>query len=235
MLSDGKLNEFTYGENMNIEVKNLKKTFGEKVIFDNFNIEIRKNKVNCILGKSGCGKSTFLNILAQTVSKDLGTIKGIDNKNISYIFQEDRLIEWLTVEENINMILKKRYECEELKSICKKYLSMVGMEKEIKNYPNKLSGGMRQRVNIARAFAYPSSLILMDEPFKSLDIKNKFLIMENFKDILEKENRTVIFVTHDVDEALYLGDIIYVFGDNPTKVLRRFEEVKDKEEIISII
>lgn len=235
MLSNGKLNEFTYGENMNIEVKNLKKTFGEKVIFDNFSIEIRKNKVNCILGKSGCGKSTFLNILAETVTKDLGTISGIDNKNISYIFQEDRLIEWLTVEENINIILKKIYSGEELKSICKKYLSMVGMEKEIKNYPNKLSGGMRQRVNIARAFAYPSSLILMDEPFKSLDIKNKFLIMENFKVILEKDKRTVIFVTHDVDEALYLGDIIYIFGDNPTKVLGRFEEVKNKEEIISII
>lgn len=235
MLLNGKINEFKYGENMNIEVKNLKKTFGEKVIFDNFNIKIKENRVNCILGKSGCGKSTFLNMLAQTVSKDLGTINGIDKKSISYIFQEDRLIEWLTVEENINMILKNRYAGEELKVICKKYLSMVAMEKEFKNYPNRLSGGMRQRINIARAFAYPSNLILMDEPFKSLDIKNKLLIMENLKYILEKEKRTVIFVTHDVDEALYLADIIYVFGDKPTKVIGIFEELMDKEKIISII
>lgn len=235
MLLNGNLSEFIYGEGMNIEVKNLKKTFGQKVIFDNFNIEIKENKVNCILGKSGCGKSTFLNILCQSISKDYGTINGIDNKSISYIFQEDRLIEWLTVEENINMILKKKYAGQELKFICKKYLSMVGMDKEIKNYPNKLSGGMRQRINIARAFAYPSKLVLMDEPFKSLDIKNKFLIMKNLKDILKKENRTVIFVTHDIDEALYLGDIIYVFGDKPTKVLGRFEDVKDKEFIISMI
>jgi NitT/TauT family transport system ATP-binding protein len=96
---------------------------------------------------------------------------------------------------------------------------------------------MRQRVNIARAFIYPSKIIIMDEPFKSIDIKNKQIIMENFKKILEEENRTVLFVTHDIDEALYLGDVAFILGDRPLKIKNIFKEIKDtdKEKISEYI
>ena len=96
---------------------------------------------------------------------------------------------------------------------------------------------MRQRVNIARAFIYPSKIIIMDEPFKSIDIKNKQIIMENFKKILEEDNRTVLFVTHDIDEALYLGDVAFILGDRPLKIKNIFKEIKDtdKEKISEYI
>ncbi|MBQ3422886.1 MAG: ABC transporter ATP-binding protein, partial [Romboutsia sp.] len=97
--------------------------------------------------------------------------------------------------------------------------------------------GMRQRVNIARAFIYPSKVIIMDEPFKSIDIKNKLMIMDNFKDILKEDNRTVLFVTHDIDEALYLGDSAFVLGDRPVRIKRVFDDIKnvDKEKISEYI
>ena len=132
-------------------------------------------------------------------------LRAIEKYGVSYIFQDDRLIDWLTVGENITIIVKKLYNKKKLDELCDKYLELVGI-KEYKNYyPQMLSGGLRQRVNIARAFIYPSKIVIMDEPFKSIDVINKEIIMNNLKKILEKEKRTVLFVTHDIDEALLLS------------------------------
>jgi len=223
-------------EEINLKVKNINKIYGHNIIFKDFNIEFYKNKVNCILGKSGCGKSTLLNIISGIIKNDGDEINISKNIGMSYIFQDDRLIEWLTVEENIKLVIRKHYNKNELDTLCDKYLDMVEVYNYKKYYPQMLSGGLRQRVNIARAFIYPSQIIIMDEPFKSIDIKNKKIIMDNFKEILEKEKRTVIFVTHDIEEAIFLGEKIFVLGNSPIEVKHIINNYIDlKKEDISML
>ena len=219
-----------------ISIKNINKKFNNKIIFENFNIDFYENQVNCIVGKSGCGKSTLLNIISGIIENDNDKFETIEKYGVSYIFQDDRLIDWLTVGENITLVVKKLYNKKKCDDLCNKYLSLVGI-KEYKNYyPQMLSGGLRQRVNIARAFIYPSKIIIMDEPFKSIDVINKEIIMNNFRKILEKEKRTVLFVTHDIDEALLLSDKIYVLGKSPVEIKKIFDS-KDttKEEVYNLI
>ena len=219
-----------------ISIKNINKKFNDKVIFEDFNIDFYENQVNCIIGKSGCGKSTLLNIISGIIKNDDEKFETIEKYGVSYIFQDDRLIDWLTVGENITLVVKKMYNKKKCDDLCNKYLSLVGI-KEYKNYyPQMLSGGLRQRVNIARAFIYPSKIIIMDEPFKSIDVINKEIIMNNFRKILEKEKRTVLFVTHDIDEALLLSDKIYVLGKSPVEIKKIFDS-KDttKEEVYKLI
>ena len=219
-----------------ISIKNINKKFNNKVIFENFNIDFYENQVNCIIGKSGCGKSTLLNIISGIIKNDDDKFETIEKYGVSYIFQDDRLIDWLTVGENITLVVKKLYNKKKCDDLCNKYLSLVGI-KEYKNYyPQMLSGGLRQRVNIARAFIYPSKIIIMDEPFKSIDVINKEIIMNNFRKIIENEKRTVLFVTHNIDEALLLSDKIYVLGKLPVEIKKVFDS-KDttKEEVYNLI
>lgn len=209
---------------MKICIKNLSKTYGKNKIFDNFNIEFEDDKVNCIVGESGCGKTTLLNIIAGLTEVDKCEMKGITREEISYVFQEDRLMQWLTIEENLEIALKKYYNKNKLKNKIDEILNLVGIC-EIKNrYPHELSGGMRQRVNIARAFGKPSKIILMDEPFKSLDYKIKYTIINEFIEILSKEKRMVILVTHDLEEAIYFHGNIFVLGKKPVKIKGIFKE-----------
>ena len=205
-----------------ISIKNVNKKFNNKIIFQDFNIDFYKNEINCIVGKSGCGKSTLLNIISGIIPNDRKNFETIEKYGVSYIFQDDRLIDWLTVEENIKLVVKKLYSKKITDELIDKYLDLVGI-KEYKNYyPQMLSGGLRQRVNIARAFIYPSNIVIMDEPFKSIDVINKEIIIENLKKILQKEERTVLFVTHDIDEALLISDKIYVLGNSPIEVKKIF-------------
>ena len=212
-------------------------SYGVSYIFQDFNIDFYKNEINCIVGKSGCGKSTLLNIISGVIPNDRKNFETIEKYGVSYIFQDDRLIDWLTVGENIELVVKKLYSKKITDELIDKYLDLVGI-KEYKNYyPQMLSGGLRQRVNIARAFIYPSKIIIMDEPFKSIDVINKEIIMNNFKKILEKEERTVLFVTHDIDEALLLSDKIYVLGNSPIEVKKIFFNNKkiSKKEVYELI
>lgn len=220
---------------MNISIRNLNKSYGNEEIFKNFNLDLYDDKVNCIIGKSGCGKSTLLNIIAGLIEIQSGEIQGISLKDISYIFQEDRLIEWLTVKENLELALKKYYDSSILGEKIDELLELVGIS-DIKNkYPNSLSGGMKQRVNIARAFGKPSKVILMDEPFKSLDYKLKYTIIDEFRVLLNKEKRMVILVTHDLDEAIYFQGNILVFSNKPVEVKGTFNKdlEKCKNEILN--
>lgn len=205
-------------EEIKLSIENVNKRYYEHIIFENFNIDFYMNKINCIVGKSGCGKSTLLNIISGVIENDTEEILCLKELGVGYIFQEDRLVEWLTVEENIQLVAGKYYDKERLKVLCSKYLELVGMKEYKDYYPQMLSGGLRQRVNIARAFIYPSKVIIMDEPFKSIDIKNKQMIMNSIKEIQNKEKRTFLFVTHDIDEALLLGDKIHVLGDSPVRI-----------------
>lgn len=222
---------------MNIIIKNLNKSYGSEKIFENFNLELTDSKVNCIIGQSGCGKSTLLNILSNLISIDSGEILGMKKGDISYIFQEDRLIEWLTIEENLKLALKSYFTNDTLNKKIDSMLSMLDIMNVKFKYPNELSGGMRQRVNIARAFGKTSNVILMDEPFKSLDYKLKYSIIDKFKEILLEEKRMVILVTHDVDEAIYFQGNIIVFGNRPVEVKKIFtDELEERKyEILKLI
>jgi NitT/TauT family transport system ATP-binding protein len=222
---------------MNISIRNLNKSYGSEQIFKDFNLDLCDEKVNCIIGKSGCGKSTLLNIIAGLTKIEEGEIHGASLKDISYVFQEDRLIEWLTVKENLEIALKKYFDNSNISKKVEETLKLVGIYDIRNKYPNSLSGGMRQRVNIARAFGKPSKVILMDEPFKSLDYKLKYTIIDEFKNLLSREKRMVIMVTHDLDEAIYFQGNIIVFNGKPVQIKGIFSENLDKckTQILSMI
>lgn len=222
---------------MKISIRNLNKSYGNEEIFKDFNIDFYDENINCIIGKSGCGKSTLLNIIAGLTEIQSGQINGTCLKDISYVFQEDRLIEWLTINDNLEIALKKYYDKSILNSKIDEILNLVGIY-DIKNkYPHELSGGMRQRVNIARAFGKPSKVILMDEPFKSLDYKLKYTIIDEFKNLLNREKRMVLLVTHDLDEAIYFRGNIIVFNNKPVKIKGIFNKDLDKckDKILELI
>lgn len=222
---------------MTIEIKNINKRYEDKIIFKDFNITLEVGKVNCILGKSGCGKSTLLKIISGLLKNDNKLFRPLNKSDISYIFQEDRLLDWLTIEENIRIVGKKKFDKRQLEKRIKKYLEVVDILEYSNQYPQMLSGGIRQRANIARAFIKQSKYIIMDEPFKSIDIKNKYKIMDKIKKIIRDENKTVLFVTHDIEEAMFLADCIFVLGNKPVDVKGTFYNLKptNKDDIIEII
>lgn len=218
-------------------LKDVNKSFGEKKILDNFNLVLDNQKINCLIGESGRGKSTILNLVSGLLDIDSGKINGCSLKSVSYIFQEDRLIPWLTVKENLNLALKHYYKEEDLELKIKKVLKKVKGLDWADKYPDKLSGGMKQRINIARALGKPSDVILMDEPFKSLDYKTKYLIMDEFKRIFQEDKRIVVFVTHDVDECIYFQGKVIVLGESPLKIKGVFIDKlqENKQKIIDLL
>ena len=196
---------------MGIEINNIKKIYSDLEVFRDFSLSLPERKISCILGPSGCGKTTLLNMIGGITTQDKGTIDFSNQQIISYIFQEPRLLPWKTVRENIEFVVKDLYDKDPLKNI-DQYIKMVGLDAFKDYYPSALSGGMKQRVSIARAFIYPSDIILMDEPLKTLDPRLKLNLMKIFLRIWQYDKRTVVFVTHDVDEALILGEKIFIFS-----------------------
>ncbi|WP_221372425.1 ABC transporter ATP-binding protein [Clostridium perfringens] len=214
---------------MSIKLINIEKNFGNKKIYDKFSLIFEEGKINCILGKSGCGKSTLLNIIANLEDINSGEIIGVPEK-IAYIFQEDRLIEWNIIYTNMELSLLKFYTKDEREEKIKNILREVELEDYINSYPKELSGGMRQRANIARALLYDGKLLLMDEPFKSLDKSSKENIIKIFKKNHLEKNNTVIMVTHDINEALSLGDNIFILGGSPVSLMDKFKNVQRSKE-----
>lgn len=201
-----------------VEVKDVSKRYGNLQVLRDFNIKFEEKTISALLGPSGCGKTTLLNIISGLEQYDSGNIKGIENKKFSYIFQEDRLVPWLSVEENIHFVLKRLYRNQEIINITDKYLKIVGLEEYKHYYPRELSGGMKQRVAIARAFAYPSDILLMDEPFKGLDMDLKTNLSEAFISLWKKDKKTVVFVTHDMNEAMVLADYVFILDGKPLAI-----------------
>jgi NitT/TauT family transport system ATP-binding protein len=205
---------------MMIELNNISKNFDSLQVLKDFNISFKKNEISCLFGPSGVGKTTIANIVAKLVTIETGTISGIENSLYSYVFQEPRLLKWYSVYDNIDFVLQDLYDNEKRKIITSNYIDMVELS-EYKDYkPKTLSGGMAQRVSLARAFAYPSDILIMDEPFKGLDLKLKQEMMLSFQKLWQESKRTVIFITHDVDEAILLSDTIFIIKNRPAKIIK---------------
>ena len=179
---------------------------GERIVFDNFSAEFKDGKVTAVMGSSGIGKTTLLNCIAELTDYD-GEIAGVGSS--AYVFQEDRLIPDKTVYDNIDFVMQTE-DADERKKRIKNALSVTELLSEAFRYPSELSGGQRKRVSLARAFASGRDLMLLDEPLSSLDIGLKFRIFDVMKKVFKSDSKTVIMVTHDVDEALTLADEIVI-------------------------
>ena len=208
-------------------IENINCKYGEKVIYKNFNINFDDNKINCIIGKSGCGKTTLLNNISERLLEE--------NRRISYVFQNDSLISWINIYNNLKIVVKKYSRGKDLEKKINTILSLVGLSEFKYYYPHQLSGGMKQRVNLARALIGETDIILMDEPFKSLDIKCKNDIIAIVKKINLEKKTTIILVTHDKDEILNLAHVVFLLGERPVKILDKVKENNIKNIIDKII
>ena len=210
-----------------IEFKNIKKSYKSKTILENFNLNIDNGKLVVLIGASGCGKTTLLKMINRLISITEGEIlingKNINNmdpielrRGIGYVIQQTGLFPHMTVKENIEIIpkLMKKSESEiEQKTI--ELLNMVGLNPKeyLYRYPAELSGGQQQRVGVARAFAADAEIILMDEPFSALDPITRTELQEQLFNIQKEYNKTIVFVTHDMDEAINIADMICILKD----------------------
>lgn len=196
---------------------NITKKWGDKSIFDKFSLELPDEKVSVILGESGVGKSTLLSVAASLTDYE-GKTEGFENP--SFVFQQPRLIEQLSVYENIEFALSSVDMGKgEKKRVIESALEKARILHLAGRICSSLSGGEKQRVSLARAIAFPSDVLLTDEPFNSLDIRLKSEIISDLKNVVSEQKRTVLFVTHSVDEAMFFGDYIVVLKNNKAIVL----------------
>ena len=214
---------------INIEIK--KKIFPLKtknkqstnLIFKNLNFTIKEGQFISFFGPSGCGKTTLLNIISGLDKNFDGSVQIYNsaiNSNISYMFQAPRLFPWLTAIENIKFPIKKRKNCEK---IAFEFIKKVGLERYKNQYPGKLSGGMQRRIALARAFATNPNILLLDEPFISIDKKVSNSLRKLLIKLWKKNKPIIIFVTHDLGEAIELADRIFFLSNLPSKILLDYE------------
>lgn len=208
---------------MEFALRDLKKSYGDLEVLAGLSMEVGENRIVAVLGPSGCGKTTLLSLVAGLSTLDSGAIDGMAGKPVSFLFQEPRLLDWMTVSQNLAFVLKDCTEPSNVQPLVESYLTRVGLIEQSGSYPRRLSGGQRQRVAMARALAYPSRVLLMDEPFKSLDLGLKYGLIRQFLELWNGEPRTVLCVTHDVKEAVLLADEVYVLSAKPTTVRSRFD------------
>ena len=213
-----------------IECRHIDFSYDSKTILQGIDLNIENGEFLCILGQSGCGKSTLLRLLAGLERPSAGEIR-IDgepvdgpDRHCSVVFQDYSLFPWMTTGANLTLALHAAYpdkNRKEVKALAESYLETVGLGGSFGQYPEALSGGMRQRAAIARALASPSGILLMDEPFGALDPVNRALLQELVRNLHRDagKRRTVIFVTHDIDEALYLGTRLVVFSSSPGRII----------------
>lgn len=192
-------------------IDNVNIKFDNKIIYENFSIDFEDNKINCIVGASGCGKTTLLNYICDYLLKN--------NIKVSYVFQEDRLIPWKSIFDNLRLVIKNKHNKEDINKKIDDILNILDIKEAKFLYPDELSGGMKQKVNIARALLYDFNVLLLDEPFRSLDIKIKNSIMNLIRTISNEKEITIILVSHNKDEVKALADNIFLLDGYPTKVI----------------
>ena len=198
-------------------------SYGALSVLEGLSFTLQKERITCLLGPSGCGKTTLLNLISGNLPLQKGEISGLPEGGPAYLFQEPRLLPWKTLGGNIDLVLRRSYPPEERAGVIEKLLSLVELKGFASYYPHQLSGGMRQRGALARAFALPSELLLMDEPFQSLDPALKLGLIEVFRRLWEGDRRTSLLVTHNFQEATLLGDHILVLSQRPAGLVKILE------------
>ncbi len=208
-----------------IVVTNLTKQFGDLLVLDDINFTVGEGEFLCIVGPTGCGKTTFLNLLSKLLAPTKGNIlidgEEADPKkhNISFVFQEPSCMPWRKVKENISYGMEvKRVPREEIGKRLEEIIKVVGLEDCADFYPGQISSSMEQRVAIARAFAVNPDLLLMDEPYGQLDVKLRYHLEDELIRIWNEFKNTVIFVTHNIEEAVYLAERILILSNKPTTI-----------------
>ena len=204
-----------------IEICHLKKAYGEHVIFSNLTMELKKGAVTCLMAPSGAGKTTLLRILAGLEQADGGKIGGLEALRKSMVFQEPRLMPWLTVNANIAFAAKNDPSLPAAPD--EELLELLGLKAFQHSYPSQLSGGMAQRTALGRTLFQNPDLILMDEPFSALDYFTRRSLQQMLLALFQQQKKSVIFVTHDVEEALLLGQRILVMQEGRIKIDQRID------------
>ena len=238
---------------MSIEIKNINKSFESKKtdklsVLEDINLTINDGELICLLGPSGCGKTTLLRLIAGLDQPSSGEIIANGDKvdkpsgDRAVIFQQYSLFPWLTVLQNVTFGLEmtKKGSKEENIAAAERYLTSVGLIDFKDSYPHELSGGMKQRVAIIRSLLNHSPILLMDEPFSALDMQNRHKLQEQLIGVWKRFENTIVFVTHDVDEAVYLADKIVIMGKNPGRIENVVEvdmerpRKRDSQEFIAL-
>ena len=189
-------------------VKNITVRYEGKEVFRDFSLEFPENAVTCIMGSSGCGKTTLLNVLAGLLAPDSGEVTGMAGRRVSFAFQESRLLPWKSVAGNVDFVLDRSLSEIERSERVAKWLEAVCLGDSARLWPSQLSGGMARRVALARALAPEADLLLLDEPFTGIDRELKQKIMDNLKEVWNRNQTPVIMVTHDKEEAGTLADLV---------------------------
>lgn len=218
-----------------LKIKDLSKTYytrdREILSLSNISLDVPENSIISIVGPSGCGKSTLLNIIGGLDKKTSGNVIFDENKNrIGYMFQTDALFPWLNILDNCLIGLKVQNKITENDiEYVKRLLDDYGLHDFIYSYPNNLSGGMRQRVALIRTLAIKPDILLLDEPFSALDYNTKLKVSEDVYQIIRKEKKTTIIITHDVGEAIAMSDKVVVLSGRPAFVKKIYDIDMDED------
>jgi ABC-type nitrate/sulfonate/bicarbonate transport system ATPase subunit len=214
--------------------------FGETLVLDRIRFDVYENELLCVVGPSGSGKTTLANIISGLLEPTQGSVKlgnervNPQKQNISYVFQARSCFPWRTVKDNIGIALElKGISGVEARERISEVLRIVGLKGFENYYPNQISGGMKQRVAIARAFCVESDLLILDEPFGSLDAQTRYLMQSEVLKVWEKMKRTVIFITNNIEEAIFLADRLVVFSNAPAKIIREVKVELPRPRILT--
>lgn len=219
-------------KDIKVSVRDLTKKFGDLTVLDEINFDIKRGELLAIVGPTGCGKTTFLNCMSKltpTTSGDIfidGEVADPTKHNLAFVFQEPTALPWLTVSDNVSFGMKtKHMPKKQMQERLEYILDLVGLKDTANLYPNQVSASMMQRIAVARAFAVNPDLLLMDEPYGQLDVKLRFYLEDELVKLWQTLQSTVLFVTHNIEEAVYIAERILVLSPKPTKV--RAEVVVD--------
>ncbi|MBC8559045.1 ABC transporter ATP-binding protein [Fumia xinanensis] len=223
-----------------VKVDHMTKCFGDLKVLDDISFEVKKGEFLCIVGPTGCGKTTFLNCITKLYTPTSGEILvnnepvNLKKHNIAYIFQEYSAMPWLTVEQNVAFGLNVKHTPKDIvKKEVAQVLETVGLTKYKDYYPVELSTSMIQRVVIARAFATKPELLLMDEPYGQLDVELRFRLEDELIRLWKQTGTTVIFITHNIEEAVYLSENILVLTNKPTTIKERIENPLPRPRVVT--
>lgn len=215
----------TFNNEHKVVVKNLTKYFGDLHVINDVSFNIRKGEFLCVVGPTGCGKTTFLNLLTRIYSPTLGDLyidgepADVKKHNLAFVFQEPSSMPWLTVEKNLRFGLEiKKYPEVVIRERVDNIINLLGLEKFRNQYPHQLSVSTAQRIIIGRAFAMNPDLLLMDEPYGQMDVKLRFYLEDEVIRLWKELGATVIFVTHNIEEAVYLAERILILTNKPATI-----------------